>query len=134
MISESKARRLRARIEQTSATLPDEQALEVVELFPVWSESGSYSVDDRVSYDGILYRCLQTHDAQVAWTPVDAVSLWARVLIPDPEVIPEWVQPDSTNPYMQGDKVTHNGKTWESAIDNNVWEPGVYGWTEIAGE
>ena len=131
MISKSKARRLRLRIEQASASLPDEQALEVVELFPVWSPSASYSVDDRVSYDGILYRCLQAHDGQAAWTPTDAPSLWARVLIPDPEVIPEWVQPDSTNPYMQGDKVTHNGKTWESAVDNNVWEPGVYGWTEI---
>ena len=44
--------------------------------------------------------------------------------------IPEWVQPDSTNPYRKGDKVVHNGKTWESTIDNNVWEPGVYGWAE----
>ena len=23
------------------------------------------------------------------------------------------------------------GKTWISDIDNNVWEPGVYGWTEL---
>ena len=37
-------------------------------------------------------------------------------------------QPDSTNPYSKGDKVTHNGKMWVSTIDNNVWEPGVYGW------
>ena len=29
-----------------------------------------------------------------------------------------------------GDKVTHNGKTWVSNIDGNVWEPGVYGWNE----
>ena len=49
----------------------------------------------------------------------------------DPEVIPEWEQPDSTNPYMMGDKVTHNEKTWESTVDNNVWEPGVYGWFQI---
>ena len=25
-----------------------------------------------------------------------------------------------------------NGKTWVSLADNNVWEPGVYGWTEVA--
>ena len=30
-----------------------------------------------------------------------------------------------------GDKVTHNGKTWVSDIDNNVWEPGLHGWTEL---
>ena len=47
------------------------------------------------------------------------------------EDIGEWAQPDSTNPYMKGDRVTHNGHTWESDIDNNVWEPSVYGWTQI---
>ena len=65
--------------------------------------------------------------------------VWAAVLmrdrisslIPDPDVIPEWEQPDSTNPYSKGDKVTHNGKTWVSDVDNNVWEPGVYGWSEV---
>lgn len=41
-----------------------------------------------------------------------------------------WAQPGSTNPYMLGDKVRHNGKIWMSTIDNNVWEPGVYGWAE----
>jgi hypothetical protein len=60
-----------------------------------------------------------------------APSLFAKVLIPDIDVIPEWVQPDSTNPYMKGDKVTYKGKTWISTIDNNVWAPGEYGWDEI---
>ena len=63
--------------------------------------------------------------------PDTTPSLFAKVLIPDPETIPEWEQPDSTNPYNAGDKVSHNGKTWVSDIDNNVWEPGVYGWTKI---
>ena len=45
--------------------------------------------------------------------------------------VPEWEQPDSTNPYAKGDKVTHNGKTWISTADGNVWEPGVYGWEEV---
>ena len=73
-------------------------------------------------------RFLQDHTSQSDWTPDVAHSLFAEVLIPDSEVIPEWVQPDSTNPYQTGDKVTHNGSTWVSTIDNNVWEPGVYGW------
>ena len=37
---------------------------------------------------------------------------------------------------MKGDRVTHKGKTWESTIDNNVWEPGAAGtggvWIELA--
>lgn len=53
------------------------------------------------------------------------------MLIPDPDVIPDWVQPDSTNPYAKGDKVKHSGGVWVSDIDGNVWEPGVYGWTRM---
>lgn len=61
-----------------------------------------------------------------------APSLFAEVLPGQGGTgIGEWKQPDSTNPYQKGDKVTHNGKTWESTADNNVWEPGVYGWTEV---
>lgn len=33
--------------------------------------------------------------------------------------------------YVAGEKVTHNGKTWTSIVDNNVWETGAYGWEEI---
>ena len=36
----------------------------------------------------------------------------------------------SANAYAKGDKVTHNGKTWISDIDNNAWAPGVYVWME----
>jgi hypothetical protein len=57
--------------------------------------------------------------------------LFAKVLIPDENVIAAWEQPDSTNPYMTGDKVSHNDKIWVSIVDNNVWEPGAYGWDEV---
>ena len=99
----------------------------------MWNETKVYAVGDRVRYDSVLYKCLQAHTAQTTWTPTDAPSLWAKVLIPDPEVIPEWEQPDSTNPYMKGDKVTYKGKTYESLIDNNVWSPEAYpqGWKEV---
>ena len=114
---------------RNSAT--DEQALAAQVLYPTWKEGKAYKANERVLYNGILYKVLQDHTSQSDWTPDNAVSLFAKVLIADPTVIPEWEQPDSTNPYMAGDKVTHNGKTWESAIDNNVWEPGVYGWNEV---
>ena len=82
-------------------------------------------------YGGTLYKCLQAHTSQSTWTPADAPSLWAKVLIPTPGEIPDWEQPSSTNPYAKGDKVKHNGKIWISNLDGNVWEPGVYGWTEV---
>lgn len=113
------------------STADDQTAANAAELYPVWNETKAYAVGDRVRYDSILYKCLQAHTAQTTWTPTDASSLWAKVLIPTPSEIPEWEQPGSTNPYMKGDKVKHNGKTWVSTIDNNVWEPGAYGWEEV---
>lgn len=125
------ARKLRPYIEKAAVSLSDEDALEAVQLFPAWNSAATYAVGDRVRYKDMLYSCLTAHTAQADWAPTAAPSLWAKVLIPDPDVIPEWEQPDSTNPYSAGDKVTHNGKTWVSNIDGNVWEPGVYGWTEV---
>ena len=109
----------------------DEQALAVLALYPVWRSGVYYEVGIRVLYNGILYKVLTAHTSQDDWTPDAAPSLFTKVLIPDETIVPEWEQPDSTNPYSAGDKVTHNGKTWVSDIDNNVWEPGVYGWTEL---
>ena len=135
MITKEKAYELRALIEQAAASLSDEVALGGVELFPRWVTEKEYNADDRVSYTGTLFKCLQAHTSQETWTPTDAPSLWAKVLIPDPEVIPEWEQPDSTNAYMKGDKVMFNGKVYESLIDNNVWSPETYpaGWSEVTG-
>ena len=127
----AKAKQLRQLIEQLAVTLDDETALTGVELFPMWAIGRAYTVGDRVQYGGTLYKVLTVHTSQDDWTPDAAPSLFAKVLIPDETVVPEWEQPDSTNPYSAGDKVTHNGKTWVSDIDNNVWEPGVYGWTEL---
>ena len=111
-------------------SVDDNTALRMVAFYPEWAAGVDYSTGYKVQRGGTLWRCLQAHTSQTGWEPDIAPSLWAKVLIPDPEVIPEWEQPDSTNPYMAGDKVAHNGKTWVSAIDNNVWEPGVYGWIE----
>lgn len=126
-----RARALRVQIESMAESLEDEDALKVIELYPKWQSDFLYQVGDRVRYEDSLYRCLILHTSQAEWNPVDAVSLWAKVLIPDPEVIPEWEQPESTNSYMKGDKVKHLDKIWISTIDNNVWEPSVYGWDEV---
>lgn len=106
---------------RNSAT--DEQAISVPVLYPKWKTGVAYTAGNRVLYKDILYKVLTGHTSQADWTPDVASSLFAKVLIPDSNVIPEWEQPGSTNPYMKGDKVEHNGATWESLIDNNVWEP-----------
>lgn len=109
----------------------DEMSLEVPNLYPIWKVNTNYTTGDRVLYNDTLYKVLQYHTSQETWKPTDAPSLFSKVLIPVSDVIPAWVQPDSTNAYMKGDKVKHNGKTWKSDIDNNVWEPSVYGWSEV---
>lgn len=132
------ARQLRPLIEKAAQSLTDKEALDAVALYPKWSGEGvEYEAGLRVRYENVLYSVLQNHTSQPGWTPPAAPSLFAKVLIPDPSVIPEWEQPSSTNPYMKGDKVRHNGKIWGSLIDNNVWEPGAVGteslWAEVIG-
>jgi hypothetical protein len=42
-----------------------------------------------------------------------------------------WSQPSgATDAYQIGDRVTYQGSTWVSTAANNVWAPGVFGWTE----
>lgn len=131
-ITVEQARAYRAAIVKAAEALADEDALTAPMLFERWSPDGvAYVTGTRLYYNGVLYKVLQDHTSQASWNPSDAPSLFAKVLIPDPQVIPEWEQPESTNPYMTGDKVRHNGKVWISTIDNNVWEPGVYGWDEV---
>ena len=123
---------MRRMMEDAAKDLSDDDALDVVYAYPKWKVKVEYSIGDRVRYGDILYKVLQDHESAEYWAPDISPSLFARVLPGQDGDIGEWVRPDSTNPYMKGDKVTHNGKTWESTIDNNVWEPGVYGWEEVS--
>lgn len=101
------------------------------EVYPDWNpKSFPYFAGERVSYDGSYYRCIQNHTSQADWTPDTAVSLWVSTSDPSEEY-PEWKQPAGAHDaYNKGDKVSHNDKHWTSDMDANVYEPGVYGWTE----
>lgn len=131
MLTRSKTHAIVNAIVKLRGLATDAQAFEVPVLYPVWVSGMSYEVGERVLYNEVLYKVLTAHTSQADWTPDVAVSLFAKVLIVDENVVSAWEQPDSTNPYMKGDKVSHNGKTWVSDVDNNVWEPSVYGWSEV---
>lgn len=116
------------------ATLSDDVALLIPEVYPVWSGNGvEYKKGMRVTYNSVLYKVITAHTSQESWKPDVSPSLFAKVISQIGEEIPEWEQPSSTNPYMKGDKVKFNGKIYESVIDNNVWSPEAYpqGWKEI---
>lgn len=122
----------RAAIDLAAQALDDTKAVEAQCLYPDFAVGVPYAAGDRVVYGGKLYKVLQAHTSQADWLPTAAPSLFAEVLPGQGgTVIGEWQQPGSTNPYKKGDKVTYNGKTWKSTVDDNVWEPGVYGWTEV---
>lgn len=110
--------------------LTDEQAEMVTNMYPEWAVDISYTVGERVQYNSKLYRCVQAHTSQEGWEPPVTPALWVRTA--QEGEIPEWIQPSGAqDAYNKGDKVTHNGSTWESDVDSNVWEPGIYGWTTV---
>ena len=107
-------------------------AAEHAGLFSPWAYPVNYTVGQIRKHADKLYKCLQAHTSQADWKPEDSPSLWVGISDPAEEW-PEWSQPvGSTDAYAQGDKVSHGGKHWISNIDGNVWEPGVYGWSEKA--
>ena len=133
MTPQERARILRPFIEKASASLPDEDALEAVELFPAWMTDTAYTAGIRVRYGDKLYRCEQAHTSQADWTPPAVPALWTEVARPGE--IPVWKQPTGAqDAYMTGDKVWYPERdttVWESTMDYNVYQPGVYGWEEI---
>lgn len=110
--------------------LSDEDALEVAALYPTWASKigDTVNVGERYWYNGKLYKVVQAHTVQEDWTPDVSTSLFTEVTIDE---WPELVVPiPSSNPYMQGDKVTFEGVHYVSLIDNNVWSPAALpsGW------
>ena len=119
--------KLRRAIEQAVQSLPTEIALEVPSLFEKWTVNKAVEVGERREYEGTLYEVVQAHTTQGNWTPDATPALWKEVA---PEgVIPEWKQPlGAHDAYQKGDKVLYNELVYVSIVDNNVWEPTVYGW------
>lgn len=109
-------------------TLPEFSGGE--DVIESWAAGVSYYADDLAAYDDETYRCITSHTSQEGWEPPNVPALWK----PDGGGgVPEWVQPTGAHDaYAKGDHVMHVGKEWESEIDANTYEPGVYGWKEVA--
>ena len=107
-------------------------ATEHADLFEPWVTDKDYAVGKIVTRpNGNLYKCVQAHRSQADWEPENTPALWTKIGDPSEEY-PEWSQPlGAHDAYPLGAKVSHNGEKWTSDVDNNVWEPGVYGWTKV---
>ena len=131
-MTRERALQLRAMIEKASVSLPDEDALDAIELFPAWEIARLCKVGERLRYSGKLYRCEQEHTSQADWTPDKTPALWTEVA--KPGEIPVWRQPTGAqNAYNKGDRVHYpdaDGPVYESLMDANVYSPEAYpaGW------
>ena len=107
-------------------------ATEHAELFEAWVTDKDYAVGKILTRpNGNLYKCVQAHRSQAGWEPENTPALWTKIGDPSEEY-PAWSQPlGAHDAYPLGSKVSHNGKKWTSDVANNVWEPGVYGWSEV---
>ena len=117
--------------------------------YPLWAQpSGAhdaYNTGDIVNYNGTLYK--STINGNV-WAPDVYPAGWELVEStgpepepggggeePEPSEYPEFVQPTGAHDaYNVGDRVTYNGKVYESTMNGNVWAPDAYpaGWKEVA--
>lgn len=107
---------------------------ENMDMFAEWATNVSYRTGQIRQYEEALYQCVQDHISQETWNPKDAATLWKKIADPREEW-PSWSQPIAAyDAYSIGSKVSHAEKHWVSEVDNNVWEPGVYGWSEVVAE
>ena len=84
-MTRAEALAFRKKIESAASLLPDEQALESIELFPAW-EPIAYAVGDRCRYNGKLYKCYNAITGDnPTWTPDVTSAHWEVVAKPEEE-------------------------------------------------
>ena len=117
-------------IDSALAVIPDADAPDAMTLFRKWAPGLDLVAGQRLQHAGKLYKVIQPHTSQEGWEPDKTPALFTEIA--KPGEIPEWKQPTGAqDAYNKGDQVRHGGQIWESDVDANVWEPGVYGWSVV---
>ena len=80
-MTRTQAEQFRAKIESAAGNLSDSDALNSIELFPVWSGFRDYVKGDRCRYQGKLYRCYNPISANPTWTPDVVPAHWEEVTV-----------------------------------------------------
>ena len=134
------AKQLRRAMQLYIANLEDESVMmEVADLYPSWEDllaqkknfpaKTVFKWGANADGETQLWSFISDYTPQELYPPDVDISHYKKVGVTESGV-PLWTQPlGATDAYQKGDIVEHKGQTWISDLDNNVWEPGVYGWS-----
>ena len=118
---------LRRALQLLSTMLPEENALEMPSVYPVWTAGKKYKKDVILSYgensvgDPQLYKTLKTHKAER--TPDTDTDNYVPMGISS-SGYPVWVQPLSNkDAYDKGNIVDRDGTLYQSNKNNNRDDP-----------
>lgn len=76
----SKAEAIDKFIASQVSKLDDNTALQYSVLYPEWSsDSVEYKVNDRVTYESVLYKCLILHTSRPDYNPIDSPNIWTKI-------------------------------------------------------
>jgi len=130
------AEQLRRALQMFSASLTDDQAMEVAAIYDPWVAGRAYAAGEFVTYgtngvgDPQLYKVVQAHTSQSDWMPDATPSLFSAIGLDD-DGYPVWSQPTGAHDaYNTGDIVDYNGTLYRCVIDGNAYSPDAYpdGW------
>lgn len=132
----AQAQAIRDGMTKVTATLTDEQALELAVLYPLWVIGAEYAVDTTIRYEDVLYRCVQAHTSQADWTPPSVPALWVKVA-PQGEYreIKDGMLPTEAFALGEIGWYKEEDNLWKSLIDANTYTPDSYpsGWEQVTG-
>lgn len=98
----SEALKIRKHLETAVQSLPDEKSLEVATFYPEWKVGKEYTVDQKLRYEGKLFKVITSHTSQADWAPDVAVSLFVVIVEENPGSI------DDPIPY-EGNQILEEG-------------------------
>lgn len=132
-ITRAEALKLRAIIEQATASLDDKVASEAPTLYPRLKEKGALiSAGTRINWNGVVKRAAVDLWDTAENNPDNATTLWEDILYREGiRIITETITAGTA--FAAGERGWWNGILYESLIDANVWTPDIYpaGWEAI---
>ena len=118
-MTRTQAEQFRAKIESAAKNLPDNDALNSIELFPVWSGVKDYAQGERCRYWGKLYRCYNPISANPTWTPDVTPAHWERVTVGEDGTIDNPITAAAGMRYFKDKYYLDGGKIYRCTRDDS---------------